>query len=146
MLALAPSIGRPWRNFGLYERHKLYDRRAVRAPAHAAWDQFKIPPGARIALLREPVLHYSFDGVAAYIDKLNRYSTARAKDAPRKSRPYLALRICFGLPVYFFKELFIRQFIRGGVYGVAIATLAAFGRWMRDVKMWELSTAERKKK
>ncbi|MGE0595527.1 MAG: glycosyltransferase family 2 protein, partial [Hyphomonadaceae bacterium] len=44
-MATAPPIGAVWRDFNLVDRRKLYDRRAVRAPDHANWDQFEVPRG-----------------------------------------------------------------------------------------------------
>jgi len=137
MLALAPPMGAPWRKFGLQTRHKLYDRRIVNAPAHKTWDQFKIPPGISVGRLSEPVLHYAFTGVAQYLGKLNRNSSVRAETLPLKPRGYLALRILFGLPLYFAKRYFLDQYFRGGVYGFALALMSGYGRWLRDVKMWE---------
>jgi hypothetical protein len=46
-------------------------------------------------------------------------------------------RVFFGFPIYFCKEYFIRGMIRGGTYGFACACAIAFGRWLRDVKMYE---------
>jgi hypothetical protein len=43
----------------------------------------------------------------------------------------------FGFPVYFFKNYFLRGMVRGGAYGLSIAAILAFGRWLRDVKMYE---------
>ncbi|WP_375201957.1 glycosyltransferase family 2 protein [Hyphococcus sp.] len=137
MLALAPPVGKPWRDFGLQVRHKLYDRRVVRAPAHKAWDQFEIPDGVSVGRLSEPVLHYAFTGAAQFMDKLNRNSTVRAEALPLKSKPYLAARIMLGFPFYFAKKYFLQQYFRGGVYGFALASMSAYGRWLRDVKMWE---------
>lgn len=137
MLALVPPHGKPWRSFGLQRRHKLYNRRAVRAPAHKAWDQFEPPPGERVGVLKEPILHYAFTGAGHFVNKLNRNSSVRAEALSLKPRPYLALRIFCGLPVYFAKEYFVRGYFRGGVYGFAVALMAGYGRWLRDVKMWE---------
>ncbi|WDI32603.1 glycosyltransferase family 2 protein [Hyphococcus flavus] len=136
-LALAPPVGRPWRDFGLQKRHKLYDRRVVRAPSHKAWDQFDIPSGVNLGRLNEPILHHAFTGAEQFIAKVNRNSSVRAQALPLKSKPYLALRILFGLPVYFSKKYFLQQYFRGGVYGFALAMVSGYGRWMRDVKMWE---------
>lgn len=137
MLALAPPVGKPWRDFGLQVRHKLYDRRAVRAPAHKAWDQFEIPQGITVGRVKEPILHYAFTGAAQFMGKLNRNSTVRAEALALKSTPYLALRILFGFPFYFAKKYVLQQYFRGGVYGLALASMSAYGRWLRDVKMWE---------
>ncbi len=45
LVTVDPS-GRIWRTARAPRRAKLYDRRKVRMPAHGAWDQFRIPPGA----------------------------------------------------------------------------------------------------
>ncbi|NNE42259.1 MAG: glycosyltransferase family 2 protein [Marinicaulis sp.] len=137
MLALAPPVGEPWRNFGLQTRYKLYDRRCFRAPDHEAWDQFEVPAGANIGVLREPILHYAFKDFAQLIGKLNRNSSVRAEKLKPKSAPYLAIRILFGWPFYFIKKYFLQQYFRGGIYGFAIALMSAQGRWFRDVKSWE---------
>lgn len=137
MLALAPPVGAPWRRFGLQTRHKLYDRRAYRAPDHEAWDQFDIPRGAMVGVLRAPVMHHAFTGVEQFTAKVNRNSTVRANALPLRPAPVLAARILFGLPFYFLKKYLLQQYCRGGVYGFALALSSAYGRWLRDVKMWE---------
>jgi glycosyltransferase involved in cell wall biosynthesis len=137
MLALVPPVGAPWLDFGLQVRHKLYDRRFIRAPAHEAWDQFEIPKDVEIGRLKEAILHHAFTGAAQFMGKLNRNSSVRAEALALKSKAYLALRIVFGLPVYFAKKYVLQQYFRGGVYGFALAVMSAQGRWLRDVKMWE---------
>ncbi len=141
MLALVPPVGKPWRDFGLQVRHKLYDRRVVRAPAHKAWDQFDIPESVSVGRLKEPILHYAFTGADQFMGKLNRNSTVRAEALPLKSKPYLAVRIVLGFPFYFAKKYLLQQYFRGGVYGFALASMSAYGRWLRDVKMWERANA-----
>lgn len=136
MLALAPPVGAPWR-FGFATRHKLYDRRVVRAPAHKAWDQFDIPEGVSVGALNAPLLHHAFTGAGHFTEKVNRNTDARAAEAPMKPKPWLALRIFFGLPFYVAKRYFLSGYFRGGVYGFAIAMMSGYGRWLKDVKMWE---------
>lgn len=142
MLALVPPVGEPWTTFGLQSRHKLYDRRLVRMPAHKAWDQFEIPVGIAVGRLDAPIHHHAFTGAEQFMGKLNRNSSVRAAALPIKAMPYLAMRILFGLPVYFAKKYLLQQYFRGGVYGFAIAFMSAQGRWMRDVKMWERAKTE----
>ncbi len=145
MLALAPPGGEPWLDFGLQVRHKLYDRRFIRAPAHEAWDQFEIAGDVEVGRLKEPILHYAFTGAAQLMGKLNRNSSVRAEALAMKSKPWLAMRIVFGLPVYFVKKYLLQQYFRGGVYGFALAMLSAQGRWLRDVKMWERAMRARER-
>jgi len=136
-VAIAPPVGKPWIGFGGVIRHKLYDRRAMRAPDHAAWDQFDIPPGMNVGALSAPILHYAFSDAAHLIDKLNRNSSTRARELTPKSAPALVLRIFFGLPFYVAKRYLLDGLFRGGVYGFAFSMMSGFGRWMRDVKMFE---------
>jgi glycosyltransferase involved in cell wall biosynthesis len=134
MLALVPPVGAPWMNFGNQTRHKVYDRRIIRAPDHDGWDQFRLPKDIDIGHMKARMLHYAFTDVAHLVNKLNRNSSI---PAPLKSRPYLMVRIVFGLPFYFAKRYVMDQYFRGGVYGFALALIYGFARWLRDVKMWE---------
>lgn len=144
-MAFAPPIGGPWLGFGGVIRHKLYDRRRVRAPAHAAWDQFEIPPGVEVGRLKAPILHHAFTGAEHLMGKLNRNSSVRARELAPKSMPLLVLRIVFGLPFYFLKRYLLDGLFRGGVYGFSFAMMSGFGRWLRDVKMYERRRRERGK-
>jgi len=64
-------------------------------------------------------------------------STARLDGKRLMSRPVVIGRMVFGFPVYFFKNYILRGMVRGGAYGLSIAAILAFGRWLRDVKMYE---------
>lgn len=142
-VAIAPPVGAPWIGFGGVVRHKLYDRRAVRAPDHDAWDQFDLPPGEPVGMLKAAILHYAFADTAHLIDKLNRNSTTRAVSLAPKPLPVLILRIFLGLPFYVGKRYLLDGLFRGGVYGFAFSMMSGFGRWMRDVKMYERVMRER---
>lgn len=142
-VAIAPPVGKPWIGFGGVIRHKLYDRRAVRAPDHAAWDQFDIPSGVNVGALKAPLLHYAFADTAHLVDKLNRNSSTRARELPLKPTPVLILRIFFGLPFYVAKRYLLDGLFRGGVYGFAFSMMSGYGRWLRDVKMFERARRER---
>ncbi|MEM9704864.1 MAG: glycosyltransferase family 2 protein [Pseudomonadota bacterium] len=136
-MAMAPPISAPWIGFGGVTRHKLYNRLVVRAPDHKAWDQFDIPDRVSVGQLNSPIIHYAFTGADHLMDKINRNSTTRAREAPLKSELSLIVRIFFGLPFYFGKRYFLNGLIRGGVYGFAFALMSGLGRWLRDVKMYE---------
>ncbi|HBK92371.1 MAG TPA: glycosyltransferase family 2 protein [Parvularcula sp.] len=144
-VAIAPPVGEPWLGFGGVIRRKLYDRRAVRAPDHEAWDQFDIPPGEPVGALTAPILHYAFTDARHLIDKLNRNSSTRAEALEAKPLPMLVLRIFFGLPFYVGKRYLLDGLFRGGVYGFAFSMMSGFGRWMRDVKMYERVMRERRR-
>jgi len=39
-MATSPPVGEVWLTYNLVDRRKLYDRRVIRQPDHANWDQF----------------------------------------------------------------------------------------------------------
>jgi glycosyltransferase involved in cell wall biosynthesis len=136
-LVTVPPVGEPWHDFGVRRRRKLYDRRVVRQPDHKAWDQFTVPAGVKVGRLSGPLLHYAFGDLAHVVAKLNRASTVRAVEMRRRSRLEVGLRVLFALPVYFLKHYLQRGLFRAGIYGVSLAAISAFGRWLRDAKMYE---------
>ncbi len=136
-LVFVPPHGKPWYGFARTRRVKLYDRRRVRIPDHPAWDQPELPDGVTPGQLEKPILHYAFRSIEHLVMKMNRVSTARLNGKRLLSRPVVVIRMVFGFPVYFFKNYFLRGMVRGGAYGLCIAAILAFGRWLRDVKMYE---------
>jgi hypothetical protein len=72
------------------------------------------------------------------IAKINKGSTSRANNAKLKPYPLVVLRVFFAVPVYFLKHYFQKGLWRAGIYGFSISMVAAFGRWLRDVKMLEV--------
>jgi glycosyltransferase involved in cell wall biosynthesis len=143
LLATAPPIGPVWRDFYLRERRKLYDKRIVRQPDHANWDQLEIPRGVRVGRLKAPLIHHSFRDLAQLEDKFNRNSTGRANDTKLKPFWQAALRMMFARPFYFLNHYLRRGMWRGGWYGFAIANIAAHGRWLKDAKMVEIHLRKR---
>ncbi len=136
-LIMVPPTGAPCHGFWRARRKKLYDRRVVRAPDHKAWDQFEVPAGAQVGRLLAPVFHHSYRDVAHLVAKLNRASTVRATETRRRGRLAVAARVLFAFPVYFAKHYLQRGLYRAGVYGFALASILAYGRWLRDAKMYE---------
>ena len=142
-IVMVPPTGEPWHGFWRARRNKLYDRRVVRAPDHKAWDQFEVPAGVQVGRLSAPLFHYSFRDLAHLVAKLNRGSTVRATETRRRGRMAVAARVLFAFPVYFAKHYLQRGLCRAGVYGFALAGILAYGRWLRDAKMYEAMLLDR---
>ena len=132
-----PPFGEPWWTFKTKRIIKLYNRCHIRIPDHPAWDQFTPAAGETIGKLGAPLLHYQFTSIEHTLAKLNRNSSVRARDTELKSRPVVVARIFLGMPLYFFKEYVLSGLFKGGTYGFAYAITIAFGRWLKDVKMYE---------
>ncbi len=133
-----PPLGKTWTNCCIARRVKLYDRRRHRIPDHAAWDQFQLAHADEAGRLEGALLHYSFRHIGDMMGKMNRVSTVRATEKKMKGGVFLALRVCFFLPWYFFRNYIKRALWRRGVYGFACAMVLALGRWLTDVKMYEI--------
>jgi glycosyltransferase involved in cell wall biosynthesis len=144
-LVTVPPVGKPWTNISVARRRKLYDRRVVRAPDHKAWDQFEVPPGVEVGRLAGDLLHYSFRDLAQLVEKLNRVSTVRARDGKKSGRVAVAARVLFAWPFYFVKHYLFRGLYRAGIYGIVLAAISAYGRWLRDAKMYERILADRER-
>ncbi|MBX2856732.1 MAG: glycosyltransferase family 2 protein [Rhodobacteraceae bacterium] len=137
-LVTAPPIGEPWTHFALDPRAKLYDKRRWRMPESRAWDQLALPTDAAVGALKGALMHHSFQDFAHYMAKWNGVSTRRAEAIKLKPLWLVRLRVLFAWPFYFLRHYILRGFWRGGLYGFAVAGGVAFGRWMRDVKMYEI--------
>lgn len=137
LMATAPPFGPVWRGFNLVDRRKLYDRRVIRAPDHANYDQVEVPRGAKRGRLKAPLLHYSFRDLAQLEEKFVRNSAGRARDTKLKPFWQVALRVLFARPFYFLNHYLRRGLWRAGWYGFAVASIAAHGRWLKDALMLE---------
>jgi glycosyltransferase involved in cell wall biosynthesis len=144
-LVIVPPVGRPWWNVAVDHRRKLYDRHIVRQPDHLAWDQFRLPKGVRVGRLRGPLMHHSFRDIEHMMEKLNIVTTVRATATRLHRRRWeVGTRVLLAYPFYFLKHYALRGYFRLGVYGLATAGVLAYGRWLRDAKMYERLLAERK--
>lgn len=144
-LVTVPPVGKPWSNIAVAHRRKLYNRRVVRAPDHKAWDQFDVPAGVKVGRLTGDLLHHSFRDLAQLVDKLNRASSARARDGKEAGRVAVAARVLFAWPFYFLRHYLMRGLFRAGTYGIVVASISAYGRWLRDAKMYERILADRER-
>ncbi|QDL90821.1 glycosyltransferase family 2 protein [Paroceanicella profunda] len=141
-MIICPPDGPAWEGFSISWRNKLYDRRSLRMPEHKRYDQLELPQGVTPRRLANPIHHFAFRDVANLVAKMNGSSSRGAEGSRRKGRGVLALRILFGMPAYMFQHVVLRGRWRGGLYGVSIGTVLAWGRWLRDVKMYELHRRE----
>jgi len=143
LMATVPPVGEPWRRFNLVDRRKLYDRRVLRAPDHANYDQVEVPRRVVLGRLRAPLLHYSFRDLAQLEEKFTRNSAGRARDTKLKPFWQVALRLILAKPFYFLNHYVRRGLWRAGWYGFAVANIAAHGRWLKDAMMLEIHLRNR---
>lgn len=86
----------------------------------------------------EPLVHRSYDRVATFVDKFNRYSTMEAEATFRGGRRFSWWTL-FTNPV---ERAFGRYVIHGGwrdgAHGFVLALLVGLNYFLRHLKLWEL--------
>ncbi|MBB4658167.1 glycosyltransferase family 2 protein [Parvularcula dongshanensis] len=137
-----PPFGAPWRRVDRNWRTKLYDRRRLRVPDHPAWDQLEVDK-RRAPRLSGPLYHHAFTDIGDLTRKVERNMTGRAKGVEQKPLAWLRLRIALGLPVYVLKRYLLRGLWRKGTYGFAFCVAQGYGRWLKDVKLYERHMRDR---
>lgn len=86
--------------------------------------------------LAEPIIHYSFRNMDAVLEKLNRYSTASARDMTTAGRKgSLGRAIAHGLWA-FVRTYVLRLGFLDGRWGFMLAVSNAEGTYYRYVKLW----------
>ena len=136
LVTVDPS-GRIWRRARAPRRAKLYDRRKIRMPAHGAWDQFRIPAGLRARRLGGALLHCAFDDIAHLSRKQGSAMARRVAFLDDGRRSGSALRVWFGLPVFFLRNYLLRGQWREGRYGFLFALTTAYNHWLRYAMLYE---------
>lgn len=129
--------GRVYRHAGVRYRAKLYDRRAIRIPAHTAWDQFKVPRHLKARKLPGPLLHYGFSDMGSLVRKQESALNRLLQDIPKTDKRTISLKIFTIFPIMFLKKYFQQGLWRAGVEGFSYSMVSAFGAWLKHVKLYE---------
>jgi len=132
----AVPFGEPWWGTDIIVKNKFYDRRRIRIPDHPAWDQLDYSKRTS-PRLGGYMLHYMFSDIGDLAKKQERNMSRRAMGVKQKSKRVLALRIIFAFPIYFLKRYVGKALFTRGVYGFAFSMTIAYGRWLKDVKLYE---------
>jgi len=144
----------PWRNFLLGEQinfggwglhqdsHKRFFKRGYFVLDERVHRLGKAIPEARVLVLppEEPyaIVHISCFDIEHFVEKANRYSTAKALQMYRqgqRSNPFKALMRGF---LRFFHNYIHRRGFRDGWRGFYLATLSAFERFLFEAKLDEI--------
>lgn len=88
--------------------------------------------------LRNPVWHYTYDGLDDQLRTMNRFSTISAQQKFMAGERFHWRDFLFRPPLRFLKGYVLRGGFLDGTRGLVIATISAFGAAMKYVKLWEL--------
>ncbi|MBM0206892.1 glycosyltransferase family 2 protein [Micromonospora sp. STR1s_5] len=119
------------------EQVYIYDRRVARTSNNPNWDQLEINTSAIPYRLRSVAWHYTFRDWHHAVAKANYTSTLAANTSEPKSPVEINVRLLTEMPLSFLKFYFGRRLFLAGLDGVAMASVLAFGRFLRIAKMRE---------
>lgn len=95
-------------------------------------------PSARVELLRNPILHYTYPTVADFVKRADLYTTieAEAMLAEGQVPGHLALTLMTACPLKFLETYVYKGGWRDGIHGLIAATLVSARVFMRYAKIW----------
>ena len=128
-------LGRAMTTMGLQKDAplRLFRREGARFNVNLVHEGVVLPEGSTIGRLTEPIEHHTFEGIDHYLRKQDHYTSL---DLVQEPRPHRTIHLVTVWPTTFFRYYVSRQGWRDGWPGLLWASLAATGRFMRDMKIW----------
>lgn len=132
--------GRPIKSCGWYPDwvKRLYHRTTVRFNDNQVHESLIEPEGCRVERLPEkyPLLHYSFDGAAGLIGKMQHYTDLFAAQQQFRRRASVLSAVRHGAAA-FFKSYILKRGIFDGGDGWTISFANASGAYYKYIKLHE---------
>lgn len=126
-------------------RHvRLFKRQGATYSPDRIHEKILLPKQARIAKLKLPIAHHSFQDVSHALYKINRYSSYSAKIRRQSMKSVGLTKILMGTSWMFFRCYILQRGFLDGVSGFLLAIFKAQGTFYRGIKQvypdLELST------
>jgi glycosyltransferase involved in cell wall biosynthesis len=119
----------------LFRRGLRYDERPVHE--HVIVDR------ARTGVLHAPLVHYTYETLAEYFEKLDRYSRSWAAQQHARGRRAAVWQVVLKPPARFVAMYVLRAGFLDGGAGAVVAVLAAMSVAAKYARLWELSRGTR---
>jgi len=120
-----------------HEQILIYDRRIARTGPNPNWDKLEISITQKPITINEPLWHHTFRDWNHAITKANYVAKLAADTQPMRHPFLLGLRLIFEFPYTFVKFYVVRRYMLGGLDGLIMAVVSAFGRFIRIAMMYE---------
>lgn len=130
--------GKPIKTCGWYPDYvsRLYHRTLVKFNDKQVHESLIIPNGVERVKLKHSCTHYSFDGAASLINKLQQYTTLFAEQQKFRKKASIGEAIVHGI-TSFIKNYFLKKGILDGADGFVISFANASGSYYKYVKLAE---------
>lgn len=137
-------IGR-WIRFGEWYpdvKLRLFNRDYGRTEGAEPHD--KVVVSGPVLRLRNPIWHYTYDGLDDHLGTMNRFSTISARQKFVAGQRFRWLDLLTRPGLRFLKGYVFRGGILDGAHGLIIALVSAFGVAMKYAKLWEFERRKTK--
>lgn len=131
-------IGR-WIRFGEWYpdvKLRLFNRAFGRTEGAEPHD--KVVVSGPVLRLRNPIWHYTYDGLDDHLSTMNRFSTISARQKFVAGRRFRWIDLLTRPGLRFLKGYLLGGGFLDGAHGLLIALISAFGVAMKYAKLWEL--------
>jgi glycosyltransferase involved in cell wall biosynthesis len=92
-----------------------------------------------VGYLKNPLIHYNYQAVSGFIDRLNRYTDAEAQALISSDYRFSAQDVLSQPAEEFFRRFFAQEGWRDGLHGLVLSALMAFYNLAIYLKVWERS-------
>lgn len=125
-----------------YRSMQLFHRSKGRYTEVLNDDHLELAAGGRKATLRAPMLHYTYRSLDQFLDKMQRYTTLKARQMVRDGRRFRAHQLLTHPLFTFLKMYLLRQGFRDGLIGLMLSGLYTYYTFVKYAKLWELTRRE----
>ncbi|OZG74921.1 benzoate transporter [Hahella sp. CCB-MM4] len=123
---------------------RMFDRR------HARWSEDvvheKVETAVSVGVLKSDLMHFSEDGIQAYLTKQNRYTSLQAEQMLAKGKIFSVSRMIFSPFFRFLKFYIVRRGFRDGVPGLIHILIGCMNSFNKYAKLYELQVKSNKAK
>ena len=139
-------LGTLIRHGGWYPDHvlRLFRKDKGRFGGMNPHDIVKIDDGT-IVTTKAPLIHYTYNSLEQFMDKINQYSSIAAKEKFKKNKKYYLLPLLIILkPIWKFIEVYVVKLaFLDGFHGFIIAAAASISIFWRYTKIWALAKSNK---
>lgn len=104
-------------------------------------EEFMLSSG-KLGKLRQPIIHFTYQSIASYLEKHHGYTTAAAKEIVAKGKKITFYHLMVKPGFRFFRSYLLKLGFLDGKQGIVIAWLASYSVFMRHLKAWRIQKGE----
>jgi glycosyltransferase involved in cell wall biosynthesis len=131
-------LGRWIRHCGWYPDHQLRLWRRGRGRWVGGSVHEHVEVDGSFGRLSAALNHFSYDSIAAHLERMNRYAGLIARDRFEQGKRAGFAGLLFAAPWQFFRIYFLRAGFLDGLPGLIVSAMGAYYAFLKKAKLWEM--------